>query len=94
MKNLGVPCDHLPHPQGDVELPSSPLGARSQRFCSFWPLALVLVFTSCVRVQVWERQIDATSAEVVRTWSVESTPEVLATFGSREGPSLQTGPIH
>jgi hypothetical protein len=39
-------------------------------------------------------QIDASSATVVRTWTVADKPEVLATYGSVEGPSMQTGPIH
>ncbi|HEU4582286.1 MAG TPA: hypothetical protein VFS67_28715 [Polyangiaceae bacterium] len=39
-------------------------------------------------------QIDAATDDVVRTWNVEAKPEVLATFGTREGPSVQTGPIH
>jgi hypothetical protein len=39
-------------------------------------------------------QIDAAGSDVVRTWSVENNPKVLATFGSQEGPSVQTGPIH
>jgi hypothetical protein len=39
-------------------------------------------------------QIDAASAAVVRTWTVAAEPAVLATYGSVEGPSMQTGPIH
>jgi len=39
-------------------------------------------------------QIDAATDAVVRTWTVEAKPEVLATFGTLEGPSVQTGPIH
>ncbi len=39
-------------------------------------------------------QVDVASASVTRTWTVEAKPEVLATFGSMEGPSVQTGPIH
>ncbi|MEY2934774.1 MAG: Virginiamycin lyase [Pseudomonadota bacterium] len=38
-------------------------------------------------------QIDASSLDVVRTWPVGSRPQVLATFGSAEGPSVQTGPL-
>jgi hypothetical protein len=39
-------------------------------------------------------QIDVASASVVRTWTVAARPQVLATYGSLEGPSVQTGPIH
>jgi hypothetical protein len=39
-------------------------------------------------------QVDVDSESVARTWTVEAKPEVLATFGSEEGPSVQTGPIH
>jgi hypothetical protein len=39
-------------------------------------------------------QVDAATDQVVRTWTVQAKPEVLATFGTREGPSVQTGPIH
>jgi hypothetical protein len=39
-------------------------------------------------------QVDAANSTIVRTWTVEAKPEVLATFGSLEGPSVQTGPLH
>jgi hypothetical protein len=39
-------------------------------------------------------QIDAASASVVRTWTVQEKPQVLATYGSSQGPSVQAGPIH
>jgi DNA-binding beta-propeller fold protein YncE len=39
-------------------------------------------------------QIDAADASVVRTSTVAARPQVLATYGSLEGPSIQTGPIH
>jgi len=39
-------------------------------------------------------QIDSASGDIVRTWTVEAKPEVLATYGTREGPSVQTGPLH
>jgi hypothetical protein len=38
-------------------------------------------------------QIDAASLAVVRTWPVESRPQTLATFGTGEGPGVQTGPL-
>jgi hypothetical protein len=39
-------------------------------------------------------QVDAVSRDIVRTWQVKTNPKVLATFGTLEGPSVQTGPIH
>jgi hypothetical protein len=39
-------------------------------------------------------QIDAGGLSVVRTWTVATKPEVLATYGTVEGPSIQTGPMH
>lgn len=38
-------------------------------------------------------QIDVATLSVARTLHVENTPQTLATFGSSEGPSAQTGPI-
>ncbi len=38
-------------------------------------------------------QIDVASLSVARTITVKSTPRVVATFGTEEGPSKQTGPI-
>jgi len=32
--------------------------------------------------------------DTVRTWTVEKKPQVLATYGTLQGPSVQTGPIH
>jgi YVTN family beta-propeller protein len=38
-------------------------------------------------------QIDAATRNVVRTIKVKESPRTLATFGTAEGPSEQTGPI-
>jgi hypothetical protein len=38
-------------------------------------------------------QIDCDTAAVTRTFTVEESPHVVATFGTAEGPSEQTGPI-
>lgn len=38
-------------------------------------------------------QIDTSTNQVTKTLTVKSTPLTLATFGSSEGPSEQTGPI-
>jgi len=38
-------------------------------------------------------QIDASTNQVVKTLTVRSTPLTVATFGTAEGPSEQTGPI-
>jgi hypothetical protein len=39
-------------------------------------------------------QIDTAKLEVAKTLKVKAKPVTLATFGSDEGPSFQTGPIH
>jgi len=39
-------------------------------------------------------QIDALSRSVVRTFEVGPNPKVVATFGTVEGPSHVTGPVH
>jgi YVTN family beta-propeller protein len=38
-------------------------------------------------------QIDTATRAVVATFSVGASPKVVATFGTVEGPSEQTGPI-
>jgi hypothetical protein len=38
-------------------------------------------------------ELDVASLEVVRTLEVGDNPKVVATWGSEEGPSEQTGPI-
>lgn len=39
-------------------------------------------------------QIDTAKLAVKKTLAVKAKPAVLATYGSEEGPSVQTGPIH
>lgn len=39
-------------------------------------------------------QIDAESRSVVKTFTVSANPKVVATFGTIEGPSEVTGPVH
>ena len=39
-------------------------------------------------------QIDVATAKVLRTIKTKDTPLTLATWGAREGPSAQTGPVH
>jgi hypothetical protein len=39
-------------------------------------------------------QIDTAKLAVKKTLKVKAKPAVLATYGSEEGPSVQTGPIH
>jgi len=39
-------------------------------------------------------QVDLANASVVHTFTVYANPKVVATFGSKEGPSEQTGPLH
>ena len=39
-------------------------------------------------------QIDVATAKVVRTIKTRETPLTLATWGAKEGPSAQTGPVH
>jgi YVTN family beta-propeller protein len=38
-------------------------------------------------------QIDASTNSVMKTLTVQSSPKTVATFGSNEGPSEQTGPL-
>jgi hypothetical protein len=38
-------------------------------------------------------KIATASDEVVDTFTVEASPKVIATYGSGEGPSQQTGPV-
>jgi YVTN family beta-propeller protein len=39
-------------------------------------------------------QIEVASAKVIRTLKTRDTPLTLATWGAKEGPSAQTGPVH
>jgi hypothetical protein len=39
-------------------------------------------------------QVDVNASTVANTFTVKASPKTLATFGTSEGPSKQTGPIH
>jgi YVTN family beta-propeller protein len=39
-------------------------------------------------------QVDTSTLEVVRTLDVGDSPKTIATYGTTEGPSHQTGPVY
>jgi hypothetical protein len=83
----------ITNPAAPVQLPSIPVGASTGYHGDTLSGDGRWLFVAN-NVDGTVTQIDAASAGVVRTWTVAAKPEVLATYGSLEGPSIQTGPIH
>jgi hypothetical protein len=80
-------------PDAPVQLPSIPVGASTgYHGDSLSGDGRWLFVANNIDGSV--TQIDASSTDVVRTWTVAAKPTVLATYGSLEGPSVQAGPIH
>jgi YVTN family beta-propeller protein len=80
-------------PDAPVQLPSIPVGASTGYHGDSLSGDGRWLFVAN-NIDGTVTQIDVATASVVRTSTVGTTPKVLATYGSLEGPSVQAGPIH
>jgi hypothetical protein len=83
----------IANPAAPVQLPSIPVGASTGYHGDTLSGDGRWLFVAN-NMDDTVTQIDVAGLSVVRTWTVAARPQVLATYGSLEGPSIQTGPLH
>jgi hypothetical protein len=83
----------ITNPAAPVQLPSIPVGASTGYHGDALSGNGRWLFIAN-NVDGTVTQIDVAGTSVASTLTVAAKPATLATFGSVEGPSVQTGPIH